>query len=131
MEHNLMMTLCAFGVMAAIIAMVAILESSEDDQDVDDHHKIKWPSYMQMHTLAVEFEALQGFQNVVGTIDGSHIPIIAPHRHHEDNFNRKGFHSIVLQMAVTAKCLVWDYHIGWAGSMHGWNDFNARMHLGR
>ncbi|MCO5593261.1 hypothetical protein L7F22_047269 [Adiantum nelumboides] len=49
MEHNLMMTLCAFGVMATIIAMVAILESIEDDQDVDDHHKALVQSVMHIH----------------------------------------------------------------------------------
>ncbi|MCO5608366.1 hypothetical protein L7F22_062575 [Adiantum nelumboides] len=86
---------------------------------------------MQMHTLAAtEFKALQGIPNVVGAIHGSHIPIIAPRRHHQNCFNRKGFHSIVLQMAVTTKWLVWDYHVGWAGLMHDWNVFQ-RTHLGR
>lgn len=91
---------------------------------------IKWPSSMRMRSLSQEFQALQGIPNVIGAIDGSHIPIIAPRRHHEDYFNRKGFHSIILQMGVTAKCLVWDYHIGWAGSMHDWNVFQ-RTYLGQ
>ena len=78
---------------------------------------------MQMCSLSQEFQALQGIPNVIGAIDGSHIPIIAPCCHHEDYFDRKGFHSIILQMVVTIKCLVWDYHIGWTGSMHDWNVF--------
>lgn len=55
---------------------------------------------------------------VVGAIDGSHIPIIAPRDNHVDYFNRKGFHSILLQLTVAANCSVWNYDVGWAGSTH-------------
>ncbi|MCO5607458.1 hypothetical protein L7F22_061654 [Adiantum nelumboides] len=91
---------------------------------------IKWPSSIRMRSLATGFEQIQGIPNVIGAVDGSHIPIIAPRRHHEDYFNCKGFHSVILQMVMTAKCLVWDYHIGWAGLVHDWNVFQ-RTYLGQ
>ena len=54
-------------------------------------------------------------------MDGSHIPIVAPRLHAPDYYNRKRFHSILLQGVVSAKCLFWDFDIGWAGSMHDAN----------
>ncbi|MCO5585972.1 hypothetical protein L7F22_039908 [Adiantum nelumboides] len=91
---------------------------------------IKWPSLERMQSLAREFEAIQGIPYVIGAVDGSHIPIIAPRAHHEDYFNRKGFHSIILQMTVASNCAIWDYDIGWAGSLHDWNVFQ-RSELGQ
>ncbi|MCO5595739.1 hypothetical protein L7F22_049786 [Adiantum nelumboides] len=91
---------------------------------------IKWPSLERMQSLAREFEAIQGIPYVIGAMDGSHIPIIAPRAQHEDYFNRKGFHSIILQMTVASNCAIWDYDIGWAGSLHDWNVFQ-RSELGQ
>eukprot|EP00250_Pteridium_aquilinum_P005378 c15482_g1_i1 orf=365-805(+) len=60
----------------------------------DDY--VKWPSTKWMKILAEGFEAIQGLPYVIGAIDGSHVPIIAPNKHHEDYINRKGFHSVIL-----------------------------------
>ncbi len=54
----------------------------------------------------------------VGAIDGSHIPIIAPTEYPRDLFNRKGWHSIILQAVVDGKGLFWDLCIGFPGSVH-------------
>lgn len=54
----------------------------------------------------------------VGAIDGSHIPIIAPEEYPRDYFNRKGWHSIVLQAVVDGKGIFWDVCVGYAGSVH-------------
>ncbi|MCO5606982.1 hypothetical protein L7F22_061173 [Adiantum nelumboides] len=91
---------------------------------------IKWPTPERIQSLASGFEAIQGILYVIGAVDGSHIPIIAPRAHHEDYFNRKGFHSIILQMTVTSNCVIWDYDIGWARSLHDWNVFQ-RSELGQ
>jgi len=48
----------------------------------------------------------------VGAIDGSHIPIIAPENYPRDYFNRKGWHSIVLQVVGDGKGLFWDVCVG-------------------
>ena len=50
---------------------------------------------------------------MVGAIDGSHIPIIAPKNDPNDYYNRKQFHSIVLQGVADA-----DVSTGYAGSIH-------------
>ncbi|MCO5551828.1 hypothetical protein L7F22_005331 [Adiantum nelumboides] len=48
---------------------------------------IRWPSPSWLETLPNEFQALRGIPFVVGAIDGSHIPIIAPRDNHVDYFN--------------------------------------------
>ena len=74
-----------------------------------------------MDRYAEEFQGIHQIPYVVGAVDGSHIPIVAPQLHAADYYNRKGFHSILLQGVVSAKCLFWDFDIGWAGSMHDAN----------
>ena len=82
---------------------------------------ISWPSRATMDRYAEEFQGIHQIPYVVGAVDGSHIPIVAPQLHAADYYNRKGFHSILLQGVVSAKCLFWDFDIGWAGSMHDAN----------
>ena len=90
---------------------------------------IRWPSANIMDKFAQEFQNLHNIPYVVGVVDGSHIPIIAPRLHAANYYNQKGFHSILLQGVVYWKCLFWDYDIGWAGSMHDANLW-ARTHIG-
>jgi hypothetical protein len=82
---------------------------------------IRWPSTSTMEQFAGEFESLHGIPYVVGAVDGSHIPIVAPRFHAPDYYNRKGFHSVLLQGVVSSKCIFWDFDIGWAGSLHDAN----------
>ena len=82
---------------------------------------IKWPTPVIMEKYARDFQDIHGIPYVVGAVDGSHIPIVAPRLHAADYYNRKGFYSVLLQGVVTSKCLFWDYDIGWAGSMHDAN----------
>ena len=57
--------------------------------------------------------------------------IIAPtDSNHVDYFNRKGFHSILLQLTVSANCSIWNYDVGWAGSAHDSLNF-TRSELGQ
>ena len=44
-----------------------------------------------------EFEGKKGFPQVIGAIDGCHIPIICPKDDQEDYHNEKGFYSSILQ----------------------------------
>ena len=82
---------------------------------------IRWLSISTMEKIAREFENLQDIPYVVGTFDGSLIPIVAPRFHAADYYNRKGFHSILLQGVVSSKCMFWDFDIGRAGSSHDAN----------
>lgn len=91
---------------------------------------IRWPSASVMDKFAQEFQNLHNIPYVVGAVDGSHIPIVAPRLHAADYYNRKGFHSVLLQGVVSSKCIFWDYDIGWAGSMHDANLW-ARTDIGK
>ena len=91
---------------------------------------IRWPSPSQMLAISENFEALHGIPYVVGAIDGSHIPIIAPEQHAADYYCRKGFHSVLLQAVVDHSCCFWDYDIGWCGSIHDYNLF-CKSHIGK
>ena len=53
-----------------------------------------------------------------GTIDGTHIPILAPQESHADYVNRKGYHSIIMQTVVDCRYTFRDVVIGWPGSVH-------------
>ena len=82
---------------------------------------INWPSPSTMERYAQEFQDLHQISYVVGIVNGSHIPIVALRLHAPDYYNRKGFNLIFLQGMMSAKCLFWDFNIGWAGLMHDAN----------
>ena len=73
---------------------------------------IRWHSANIMDKFAQEFQDLHNIPYVVGAVDGSHIPIIAPRLHAANYYNRKGFHSILLQGVVSSKCLFGHSDIG-------------------
>lgn len=59
---------------------------------------IKWPSRNNVQAIWAEFEAASVFPKVIGAIDGTHINIPAPHVEPASYVNRKGHHSIQLQV---------------------------------
>ncbi|XP_011858709.1 PREDICTED: putative nuclease HARBI1 [Vollenhovia emeryi] len=59
---------------------------------------VKWPSAEECETNERIFRMRsRGFPDVVGAIDGCHIPIKQPPGNTNDYYNRKGFHSINFQ----------------------------------
>lgn len=64
---------------------------------------IQWPSDDQAVSIMQGFEAISGFPGVIGAIDGTHIRINAPKENPADYINRKGYHSIQLQVS---KCYI-------------------------
>ncbi|KAK6493735.1 protein ANTAGONIST OF LIKE HETEROCHROMATIN PROTEIN 1-like, partial [Huso huso] len=76
------------------------------------------PSAEQFAEMSDYFDRRWGVPQCVGAIDGSHIPIIAPQHYHCDYFNRKGWHSIILQAVVDGKGHFWDLNVGFPGSVH-------------
>ena len=80
---------------------------------------IKFPN-----TTAAVREKIEGFKeksdfpNVVGAIDGSHIPIKAPMINHEDYFNRKRYYIFVVQGIVDVSGAYLSVSTGFPGSMH-------------
>lgn len=80
--------------------------------------QICFPHQQKLKEMAAYFENQWGLLHCVGAIDGSYIPIIAPKEYHCDCFNRKGWHSIILQGVVDGKGLFWSVYAGMTGSMH-------------
>ena len=64
------------------------------------------------------FQILSDFPQVVGALDGSHIPIAAPTNDPNDYFNRKHFHSIILQGVAAADKRFIHISTGYPGSIH-------------
>jgi hypothetical protein len=84
---------------------------------------IQIPNENRLRVLAKEFEKLHNIPYIIGAIDGSHIPVLAPVIGGEDYYCRKSFHSALLQGIVDTNCIFWDYEFGWAGSLHDWTVF--------
>jgi DDE superfamily endonuclease len=81
--------------------------------------KIIFPNtILGINEVTSGFRRIGRISNVIGAIDGSHIPIKAPHLYPVDYFNRKGFYSIILQAVVDHKKKFLDICVGWPGSTH-------------
>ena len=83
---------------------------------------IRWPDAGKRAAIAQSFATKNNVPGIIGAIDGSHIPIIAPNEYHENFINRKSFHSIVLQVVCVVRMIFLDIVVGWPGSVH-----NARV----
>ena len=80
---------------------------------------IKFPKgEVETRRAIQKFQEISCFPQVVGAIDGSHIPIIAPKNDPDDYYNRKQFHSIVLQGLADADGRFIHVCTGYAGSIH-------------
>ncbi|XP_025157190.1 putative nuclease HARBI1 [Harpegnathos saltator] len=80
---------------------------------------VRWSNAVQRAILSQIFaERSHGIRNVVGAIDGCHIPIKQPLRNANDYFNRKQFHSIILQGVCDHSARFIDVFIGMPGRMH-------------
>ncbi|XP_067204937.1 putative nuclease HARBI1 isoform X3 [Linepithema humile] len=74
---------------------------------------------MQMIVKYPIFETRsRGFYGVIGAIDGCHIPCKQPVDNANDYYNRKGFHSIILQGVCNHRGQFIDCFIGMPGRMH-------------
>ena len=79
---------------------------------------IKVPTGPQLRKITDGFYTKWGFPQCIGAIDGSHIPIIAPKENPLDYYNRKGYHSVLLQALVDHEYRFLDVYVGWPGSVH-------------
>ncbi|XP_032689897.1 putative nuclease HARBI1 [Odontomachus brunneus] len=62
------------------------------------HTFIKWPSAEEVKVTWTYMKRKYGFPKVIGAIDGTHIRIAAPQINPECYVNRKGYHSLQLQV---------------------------------
>lgn len=79
---------------------------------------IKLPQGEELQEVVQGFKQRWGFPQCGGAVDGSHIPIIAPEENHADYFNRKGWHSVILQGVVDHRFCFTNINAGWPGSVH-------------
>ncbi|XP_047526405.1 putative nuclease HARBI1 [Pieris napi] len=79
---------------------------------------IQWPTGERAIEVMHGFERASGFPKVIGAIDGTHIRINGPKQNHADYINRKGFHSIQLQVVCDHKTLITHCYAGHPGSVH-------------
>lgn len=79
---------------------------------------IQFPSGARAREESERFEETRGFPGVMGAIDGCHIPIKAPRKNPEQYINRKGYHSIQLQVICDTSMRFTDVFCGFPGSVH-------------
>ena len=70
------------------------------------------PTPAMMKEIAYRFKALHDIPFILGAIDSSHIPILAPSYDPVAYYNRKEFYSCLLQGVVNVDCKFWDYDFG-------------------
>ncbi|CAG2189298.1 HARBI1 [Mytilus edulis] len=70
---------------------------------------IKWPTERQKNINKRAFYEKAGFPNVIGCIDGTHVHIQAPTEDEPAYVNRKGFHSINVQVISKNKTIIYLY----------------------
>lgn len=81
---------------------------------------IKWPDVTDFADIARDFDEMGAYQfpGVIGAIDGCHIPIEAPIHNANSYYNRKKFHSIILQAVCKNDLQFIDINVGWPGRVH-------------
>ncbi|KAM3849596.1 uncharacterized protein ACN63O_002484 [Diretmus argenteus] len=79
---------------------------------------IRTPSEDEFKVIIQGFRDRWGFPQCGGAIDGTHIGILAPTDSPADYYNRKGFHSVILQGVVDHRLRFWDINVGWPGKVH-------------
>lgn len=72
---------------------------------------------MKLGTLPIFFER-SNFPGVIGAIDGCHIEIKAPKHNAIDYYNRKAFHSMILQGVCNHQMIFTDIFVGMPGRVH-------------
>ena len=76
-------------------------------------HLIKWPNDEERQDVLQGFKDIGGFQNVIGSIDGTHVILTnKPPKDPEVFFNRKKCYSIQVQAIVNHRGIFTNYVIG-------------------
>ncbi|XP_036150128.1 putative nuclease HARBI1 [Monomorium pharaonis] len=79
---------------------------------------ISWPLGDKAQLTMRKFEENSGFLRTIGAIDGTHIKIEAPKENSIDYINRKGYHSIQLQVVCNYRAMITHCYVGHPGSVH-------------
>lgn len=81
---------------------------------------IQWPNPIEYPNIAEDFHRkdISNFPNVIGALDGCHIPISTPYDNPNAYYNRKKFHSVILQAVCREDLRFTDVCVGSPGRMH-------------
>lgn len=79
---------------------------------------IKWPTVEEAEYTWMDVQNKSNFPKVIGAIDGTHIHIHKPKKHAESYINRKGYHSIQLQVICDSTLKFIHCYAGQPGSVH-------------
>lgn len=80
---------------------------------------VGWPNRDQKAKIKEEFFKNYGIDDVIGVIDGSHIPLFeAPKVDRDVYVSRKKRFGLQIQAICDHRLLVYDYEIGWPASVH-------------
>ncbi|XP_053378145.1 putative nuclease HARBI1 [Mercenaria mercenaria] len=79
---------------------------------------IKFPRNDAARAIHKEFYNIARFPKVIGVIDGTQIKIKGPKENETDFVNRKGYHSINVQMVCDARFRITNMVAKWPGSVH-------------
>ena len=79
---------------------------------------IKMPTGTALRDNVEAFKQTHGFPQCIGAVDGTHIPIISLQQCPTDYYNRKGWHSIILQGTVDHAGRFIDMYVGCPGQVH-------------
>lgn len=79
---------------------------------------IKFPANQHLQQNKRDIREIDGFPDVIGAIDGTHIRIVRPRQFEVEYVNRKRYHSINVQVVFGAKYRIIDIDAKWPGSVH-------------
>lgn len=93
------------------------------------------PQYVKMpqneneiRSVKAAFYNRRQFPNVIGCIDGTHIPIQSPGGEHAEIFrNRKSYFSVNVQVVCDSTLMIRDIVARWPGSTHDSTMFNSSL----
>nr|CAI5817062.1 unnamed protein product [Callosobruchus analis] len=78
---------------------------------------IKWPPPEERQSLKRQFQNIRNLPGAVGAVDGTNVPIKAPHENPEVYVNRKCFHGITLQCISAPNLKFLDCFTGYPSSV--------------
>lgn len=78
---------------------------------------IKWPRGADLERTKREFRAISQFDDLVGVVDGTYIPVKAPKAQMKSYTNRKCFTSMTLQAVCDSNLRYIDCYTGWPSSV--------------
>jgi len=107
-----------FGMPSKCTAHYCVLQACNAIVDMLRSTYIRCPDTKEYSTISSGFEQSYGFPNVIGCIDGTHIPIKAPARDRDSFINRKGFPSVNVLAVCDDQMKFIDVFAERAGSVH-------------